>query len=105
MHLKNQSHDKIKKIYLGTDGLCNCLQILNHLQDIKEDFEKLNRIYLPMNYFKYEKLDTSCLTQNFAVNPLLRIIKKCLTKVDIILSESEKYLVTITNKKLLKKLW
>ena len=102
LHLTNHSHEKIKKIYLGTDRLCNCLQILNHLQDIKKDFERLNRIYLPMNYFKYEKLEISCLTQNFAVNPLLRVIKKCLTKVDIILSESEKYLVTITNKKLLR---
>ena len=102
LHLKNHSHEKIKKIYLGTDRLCNCLQILNHLQDIKEDFERLNRIYLPMDYFKYEKLGIRSLKQNFAVDPLQRIIKKCLTKVDIILSESEKYLMTITNKKLLR---
>ena len=102
LHHKNHPHEKIKKIYLGTDGLCNCLQILNHLQDIKEDFEKLDRIYLPMDYFRYEQLKISSLEQSFAVDPLQRVIKKCLTKVDIILSDSEKYLLTITNKKLLK---
>ena len=102
LHHKNQPKDKIKKIYLGTDGLCNCLQILNHLQDIKEDFVRLNRIYLPMDYFRHENLKTISLNQNYSVDALQRIIKKCLVKVDIILSESEKYLITITHKKLLK---
>ena len=56
-----------------------------------------------MDYFKYEQLKISCLEQSFAVDPLQRgHLKKCLTKVDIILSDSEKYLLTITNKKLLK---
>ena len=32
--------------------MCIALQILNHLQDCKEDYENLDRVYLPMQFLK-----------------------------------------------------
>ncbi len=41
-----------KKIYQASDNLCTALQIINHIQDCKKDFEELDRIYIPLTYFK-----------------------------------------------------
>ena len=31
----------------GSDALCNALQVLNHLQDVREDYLALDRVYVP----------------------------------------------------------
>jgi len=41
--------------YPASDALCNALQVLNHLQDCKEDFETLNRVYLPSDLMEHHE--------------------------------------------------
>jgi squalene synthase HpnC len=36
----------------ATDALCAALQILNHLQDCKDDYLALNRVYLPLDMLR-----------------------------------------------------
>lgn len=36
--------------YGPSDALCNALQVLNHLQDIKDDYLTLDRVYLPEDW-------------------------------------------------------
>ena len=36
----------------GSDALCNALQVLNHLQDCREDYLALDRVYLPEPWLK-----------------------------------------------------
>lgn len=36
----------------ATDALCIALQILNHLQDCKDDYLALNRVYLPLDMLR-----------------------------------------------------
>ncbi|MCH2546397.1 MAG: squalene/phytoene synthase family protein, partial [Alphaproteobacteria bacterium] len=36
----------------AADALCTVLQLINHLQDCKEDYQTLNRIYLPKNWMQ-----------------------------------------------------
>lgn len=33
--------------YPASDALCSALQVLNHLQDCREDFRRMDRVYLP----------------------------------------------------------
>ena len=40
--------------YEASDCLCIALQILNHIQDCKEDFIALNRVYIPNDNFSDE---------------------------------------------------
>ncbi len=35
--------------WIASDALCNALQVLNHLQDCKDDFTALDRVYLPLD--------------------------------------------------------
>lgn len=36
--------------YPASDALCNALQVLNHLQDCKDDYLDLDRVYLPQDW-------------------------------------------------------
>lgn len=36
----------------AADALCGVLQIINHLQDIKEDYVERNRVYFPVSWFE-----------------------------------------------------
>ena len=101
LHMKNSKKSFKEKIYFGTDNLCNCLQILNHLQDLKDDFIRLNRVYLPMNYIKKEKVKIECLGNEFSNEGLNEVKLRCLEKVSFLLKESKKYLSLIDNKRLL----
>ena len=38
--------------YNAADSLCIALQLLNHIQDCKQDYLKLHRIYLPKEWFQ-----------------------------------------------------
>ncbi|MEL0144883.1 MAG: squalene/phytoene synthase family protein, partial [Alphaproteobacteria bacterium] len=40
-------HGEDAALYRHSDPLCDALQILNHLQDISDDFASLDRVYLP----------------------------------------------------------
>ncbi len=36
----------------AADALCSALQVLNHLQDVREDWVHLGRCYVPLNWFE-----------------------------------------------------
>ncbi len=36
--------------YAASDPLCSALQVLNHLQDCKDDYRDLDRVYLPQDW-------------------------------------------------------
>lgn len=44
----DQCHESMANLR-ASDVLCNVLQILNHLQDMKQDYQNLDRIYLPLD--------------------------------------------------------
>ena len=45
-------HDENPSTYLPAETLCAALQIVNHIQDLKEDAVKLRRFYLPAEMMK-----------------------------------------------------
>ena len=51
--------NNVEKIYEASDNLCTALQIINHMQDCKKDFEELNRVYIPESFFKKYSLNNS----------------------------------------------
>ena len=52
--------------YPPSDALCSALQVLNHLQDCKEDFETMNRVYLPLDSLQRHNVDESDLSRRAA---------------------------------------
>ncbi len=64
--------------YKASDALCNALQVINHLQDCKYDFETLNRVYLPMTWMQKAGCDVSDLVGSHETPELRIVINQCL---------------------------
>jgi hydroxysqualene synthase len=45
-------HGESPEGYPASDALCSALQVLNHLQDAQDDFETLDRVYLPSEWLE-----------------------------------------------------
>ena len=104
LHLehKRNSSTIMKKIYRGCDDLCNSLQVLNHIQDCKEDFLKLNRVYIPSIYFKEENLEVGMMLDERNRDKILRVLSKCLFKVENLLDDSRQNIKLIKDNSLRK---
>ena len=40
-------HGEDRSTWPANDALCAALQVINHLQDCKKDYQALNRVYVP----------------------------------------------------------
>ncbi len=49
-------HGESQGAYPSSDALCSALQVLNHVQDCRDDFQTLNRVYLPVSFFEDEEI-------------------------------------------------
>ena len=54
-------HGESNELYAASDALCIALQVLNHLQDCKDDYISLNRVYLPQDWMSRYGLNVDCL--------------------------------------------
>ncbi len=64
--------------YEASDALCNALQVINHLQDCKDDYQTLNRVYLPMNWMEEAGCDVTDLSASKQTPALRDVINRCL---------------------------
>jgi len=71
--------------FSASDCLCAALQILNHLQDLKDDFRVLNRIYVPADWMADEGVAESELGGAACSPGLRRVVERMLDGVDDLL--------------------
>lgn len=57
----------------AADALCTVLQLINHMQDCKDDYQQLNRIYLPQEWMQECGVEEPDLGENRS-NPALRAL-------------------------------
>lgn len=69
----------------AADALCDALQVLNHLQDCKEDFLTLDRVYLPQDWLSGEGSGVPDLVKDKATPGLRHVLDRCLDGVDALL--------------------
>ena len=43
--------------------LCTSLQIINHIQDCKDDFRNLDRVYIPEKFLKKHQLNANIINE------------------------------------------
>lgn len=66
----------------ASDGLCTALQIINHLQDCKADYENLDRVYLPLDFFTAAGAVIEELAASAASPAMRRVLDRTLDGVD-----------------------
>ena len=68
-------HGEDRSTWAANDALCAALQVINHLQDCKKDFQALNRVYVPEDALAAAGATVEDLGRD-AATPALR---RCLT--------------------------
>jgi squalene synthase HpnC len=81
-------HGETEADIAGSDALCNALQILNHLQDCKEDYLDLDRVYLPESWLEAEGGGVDDLARPVATPAVRRVVDRCLDGVDKLLERA-----------------
>ena len=82
-------HGESAAAYPSSDALCNALQVLNHLQDCREDYETLNRVYLPQDWMAAAGGDVGALGQARADAALRQVLDRCLDATEQLLVRAE----------------
>ena len=75
--------------YGPSDALCAALQVLNHLQDVKDDHLTLQRIYLPDDWLAGEGVTDAGLSGAACSDGLRRVLNRMLDEVDALLVDAE----------------
>ncbi len=83
-------HGESRAAYPASDALCNALQVLNHLQDCREDFRSLNRVYVPQNWMQEAGTSAESLEGAAASSELRRVLDSCLDATDDLLTQARK---------------
>ena len=79
-------HGEASELYRFSDPLCDSLQLLNHLQDCRDDYLALDRVYLPLDSFAAAGIGVEALHQG-ATSPALRqVLDRVLDGVDTLLA-------------------
>lgn len=74
--------------YRASDALCSALQILNHLQDCSDDFEALERVYIPADLLAGAGTTVEALRAPRLGPELRSVIDTMLDGVDKLMSEA-----------------
>ncbi|MEI6984857.1 MAG: squalene synthase HpnC [Rhodospirillaceae bacterium] len=74
--------------YPASDALCNALQVLNHLQDCRDDHREMDRVYLPLDWMASYACSTADLQADKASVGLRAVLDKCLTATEDLLGEA-----------------
>lgn len=93
-------HGETYLLYNYSDSLCSALQILNHIQDIKEDYLNLDRIYIPKSFMIEFNVNIEDLKAKKSTKGLQKAINKMLYNIERMLLESRLILKLIKDKRL-----
>ena len=93
-------HKEDKISYKYSDPLCIALQILNHIQDCKEDYKKINRVYLPESFLNKYEVKLSLLNKDYIDKNLRLAIDEILLHTEKLIKQADKFKKIMKNKKL-----
>jgi squalene synthase HpnC len=79
-------HGEPATLYAHSDPLCDALQVLNHLQDCRQDYRGLDRVYLPLESFAAVGIGVEELDRPQASPALRRVLDETLDGVDSLIT-------------------
>lgn len=85
--------------YPFSDALCNALQVLNHLQDLKDDYRALDRVYLPGDWMAAQGVVVADLDADAASPGLRIVIDQCLDACEELMADARR-LSSLENRRL-----
>ena len=93
-------HGENEALYHFSDPLCDALQILNHLQDCQDDFDQLDRVYLPLDLFAKAGIDETDLAAPKASSGLRQVLNAILDGTDDLLQRASELPAALVSRRL-----
>jgi len=81
-------HGEGHKAIGPSDALCAALQILNHIQDCRDDWVDLGRCYIPRVWFEQSKVSPERLVEKSSNDAIRAILDRTLDQVDALLERA-----------------
>ena len=93
-------HGESRAVWPANDALCAALQIINHLQDCKEDYRNLDRVYVPQDALAASGATVEALGADRASPALLDCLHKLAARTERLLGESDGFAGSINDRRL-----
>ena len=90
-------HGESRSTWPANDALCAALQIINHLQDCKEDYRNLDRVYVPQDTLKSCGVEVEALGAAQATPALLAGLHGLAERTERLLSGSDGFPLMIND--------
>ena len=93
-------HGESRSVWPANDALCAALQIINHLQDCKNDYRNLDRVYIPQDALAASGASVEEIGAERASPPLLDCLHRLAERTERLLSESDGFAAAIADMRL-----
>jgi hydroxysqualene synthase len=93
-------HGESRSVWPTNDALCAGLQIINHLQDCKEDYRNLDRVYIPQEALTASGASAEELGVARASPALLDCLHRLAERTERLLSDSDGFAAAIADTRL-----
>jgi squalene synthase HpnC len=93
-------HGESRSTWPANDALCAALQIINHLQDCKDDYRNLDRVYIPLDLLSAHGIGVEALGESQAPPPLLAALHSLAGRTDHLLCDSDVFPLLINDRRL-----
>jgi squalene synthase HpnC len=90
-------HGESRDCWPANDALCAALQIINHLQDCKEDYLNLDRVYIPQDTLAANGVTVEALNAARASPALLKCLHGLAERTERLLSDSDDFPLLIND--------
>jgi len=93
-------HGESRNTWPANDALCAALQIINHLQDCKDDYRNLDRVYIPLDTFAECGVGIEALGDVRASPQLLAGLHSIARRTERLLCDSDVFTLLINDRRL-----
>jgi squalene synthase HpnC len=93
-------HGESRSIWPANDALCAALQIINHLQDCKDDYRNLDRVYIPLDILAACGTGVEALGEPRASPALLAALHRLAERTERLLCDSDVFPLLINDRRL-----
>lgn len=93
-------HGEDRSTWKASDPLCNALQVLNHLQDCRDDYRALDRVYVPETWLREAGIGVEALDADRASAALRSVIDRLLDGVDDLMVQARGLPGVVRNRRL-----
>src|SRR5262249_45529174 len=90
-------HGESRAVWPANDALCAALQVINHLQDCKQDYVDLDRVYVPQDALRASGATIEALGAAHASPALRECLRGLAARTETLLTESDVFAAAIAD--------